>query len=202
MQLSAEQRRFLIREQIIGSGVVNVLANGVIAWITFRSFALVPMWGPLSWKQQSIAWDIIATTFCLPWLTCMVVTPLVRKATREGKVAPIPMPATEVAVLRWLPTRVVLRSFVVSWGTAALILPPAIGLLLLLDVDALTLAAFVSLKALFSGVLAALVTPLIALYAMTSVQSAAVDHGHSGGSEHAVGSRMGPIWRSPPDARQ
>ena len=61
------QRRFLILEQGIGTGLINVVLNGVIALLLFHSVETVPLWGPLS-----IAGDTLATTFLLPLLLLLV----------------------------------------------------------------------------------------------------------------------------------
>jgi hypothetical protein len=54
--MSPEHRRFLVLEQGIGSALFNFVLNGAIAWLLFRSFERVPLWG-----QQSIAGDTIGT---------------------------------------------------------------------------------------------------------------------------------------------
>jgi hypothetical protein len=65
----AAQRRFVLLDNGVGAFVVNLMINGVIAWLLFCKATRVPMWG-----QSSIAGDTIATAFLLPAITCLIVT--------------------------------------------------------------------------------------------------------------------------------
>jgi hypothetical protein len=67
--LTPAQRRFVLLDNGVGAFVVNLMINGVIAWLLFRKATRVPMWG-----QSSIAGDTIATAFLLPAITCLIVT--------------------------------------------------------------------------------------------------------------------------------
>jgi hypothetical protein len=82
--LTPAQRRFVLLDNVVGPFVVNLLINGVIAWLLFRKATHVPMWG-----QSSIAGDTIANAFLLPAITCLIVTPLARGRVRTGRVAAV-----------------------------------------------------------------------------------------------------------------
>src|SRR5262245_62452239 len=84
MKLSDRHRRFLLVEQGAIPTVFNLLLNGFIAWGLFRSSATVPLWG-----DSSVGVDLLATAFLLPFLTCVIVSSLVARHVRSGKVPPL-----------------------------------------------------------------------------------------------------------------
>jgi ribosomal protein S18 acetylase RimI-like enzyme len=157
--VSPEVRRFLWREHAVVGFVVNVLINGAIAWATFRGAPAIPRWG-----ASSIAGDTLATSFLLPAITCLIVTPLVRGAARRGA-APAhagALPNALAAFARPLLPRALLL------GLACLLVAGglAVALLQAAGVESLAFAPFVAGKALYAGVLAAFVQPAIAWLAL------------------------------------
>src|SRR5262245_56323764 len=85
MELSARHQRFLWLEQGVIPCVFNFALNAAIAWALFRSLPAVPLWG-----QSSVGGDLLATAFLLPFLTCLIVSALVARDVRAGKVPPLP----------------------------------------------------------------------------------------------------------------
>ena len=159
MQLSAEQRRFLWIGQSLVPFAINLVLNGAIGWAMFRGMEQVPFWG-----QSSIGGDTLGTSFFLPAITCLIVTPLVRGEVRKGAAA-----AFRGALAGWLrrfQRPLVLRACAI--GTVCIPFAGGLAVVLLsaLGVDALGFAPFLGWKALYAGVLAALVTPPIALLAL------------------------------------
>ena len=156
--MSPTHKRFLLVEQGVGSVVVNLAINGLIAFLTFRGAAAVPLWG-----QQSIAGDTVGTTFFLPLITCLIVTPLAGRQVRAGRVAPL---VGAPLGLQWMPARVFWRGATLGVITAAAIAPPTIAALVALGVTQQSFWGFVAFKAGFAAALGAVVTPLIALWAI------------------------------------
>ena len=159
MQLSAEQRRFLWIGQSLVPFAINLVLNGAIGWAMFRGMEQVPFWG-----QSSIGGDTLGTSFFLPAITCLIVTPLVRGQVRKGAA-----PAFRGALAGWLrPFQRPLVQRACAIGAVCIPLAGGLAVVLLsaLGVDALGFAPFLGWKALYAGVLAALVTPLIALLAL------------------------------------
>jgi hypothetical protein len=159
VQLSAEQRRFLWVGQSVVPFAINVVLNGAIGWAMFHGMATIPLWG-----SSSIGGDTLGTSFFLPAITCLIVTPLVRSQVRKGAA-----PAFDGALAGWL--RPFQRSLLVRAAALGLACVPlaggaAVALLAALGVTALDFAPFVGWKALYAGVLGALVTPAIALLAL------------------------------------
>jgi hypothetical protein len=159
MQLSAEQRRFLWLSQGVVGFAINVVINGAIGWATFRGVATIPLWG-----ASSIGGDTLGTSFFLPAITCLIVTPLVRGQVRKGAA-----PAFEGALAGWLrPFQRALPLRAVALGLVCIALAggAAVALLTALGVASLDFAPFLGWKALYAGVLAAFVQPAIALLAL------------------------------------
>lgn len=160
--MSSAHRRYLLLEHGVGAAVFNFLLNGAVAWLTFRGVARVPLWG-----YQSIAGDTIATSLLLPLITCLIVTRLARAHVQAGRVAPLRCSAVARGVLHWLPGGTLRRG--VSLGLTSIALPGAltVGALAVLGVAEMPHGSFLAFKACFAAALAALVTPVIALSAIT-----------------------------------
>lgn len=156
-----QHRRFLLLEQGVGSALFNFLLNGVIAWLVFGSLERVPLWG-----EQSIAGDTVGTAFLLPFFTCLIVTRLARGQVRSGKLPPLAWRRAEHAALGLLPHGTFARALVLGVVCVAVAAPPSLWLLGRLGVDDMSSWGFVAFKAGFAAVLAAIVTPLIALCAL------------------------------------
>lgn len=156
--MTRAQKRFLL-EQGGGSVVVNLLINGVIAFLMFRGATTVPLWG-----QQSIAGDTIGTTFFLPLFTCLIVTPLSRRRLRSGDLTPVPGAPLG---LRWLPQRTFWRGALLGLLTAIALGPLSVFALTSLGVTEQSFWGFVAFKALFAAALGVVMSPLIALWAIS-----------------------------------
>jgi hypothetical protein len=161
--MSSEHRRYLLLEHGLGSAAVNFVLNGAIAWLMFRGVTSVPLWG-----SQSIAGDTIGTSLFLPLITCVLVTRIARAHVGAGRVAPIGCSPMSQLVLRWLPAGTVRRG--VSLGLTSIALPGAltVGALAALGVAEMPRGSFLVFKASFAAVLAALVTPVIALWVIAA----------------------------------
>jgi len=156
--MSRAHGRYLLLEQGIGAGVVNFVINWVIAWAMFRGMASVPLRGDLS-----IANDTIGTTFFLPFLTTLFASQVVRGHVRRGRVPAWPWgDGAGRRVPRWLVVRGALFGIV----CVALVGVPTAYALGAAGVTAMDFRGFLTFKALFAAVLAALVTPFIARAAL------------------------------------
>lgn len=171
-RMSPAHRRFLLLEEGVGAAVVNLLLNAGIAAMLFRQNALVPLWG-----QQSIAGDTIGTTFLLPLLTCLIVTPLARKQIRDGRLPVLEWTRESHPMLGWLPAGTARRGFVLGVLCTAVVAPLAIWALGAAHVSGMSYWRFVTFKASFAALLGAVVTPVIALWAIAGVSLG----GQSGG---------------------
>jgi len=168
--MSSELRKTLVL-QALGAAVFNLLLNGGIAWLSFRGAVALPLWA----RGPCVAFDTIGTSLFLPLVTCLIMTPLVRRGARaagDGGAARGWTRATR-PFLRRLPRNFALRGLAVGLVSAALVAPAALALLSLAGVVAMNGGGIVVWKAVYSGVLAALVTPIFALGALADVAESA-----------------------------
>lgn len=167
--LTPEQTRFLRREQMIAPAVFNFVFNVGAGWLVFRQTQPVPIWFELSMPgllAPNLVGDILGMFFFLPFVTCLLVTPLVRRAAQAGKVTRVRLVAKQHPILRHFPASTWQRGALVGSVSALGIAPFAIGLLSLFGAEALPLATAVGLKGVLAAGLAALTTPWFALYVL------------------------------------
>lgn len=160
--LDLAHRRYLLIEQGVGSALFNLLLNGAIAWFMTRSLETVPLWG----RDVSIAGDTIGTTFMLPFFTCLFVTRFAHGHVASGKLPPVRWRREAHPALGRLPARTLPRALVLGLAGLIAIAPVAVWALVALEVRELGTGSFIAFKALFAAVLAALVTPIVALGAL------------------------------------
>ncbi len=160
--MSPDHWRFLVLEEGVGAAVVNFVINGIIAWTMFHGQDMVPLWG-----QQSIAGDTIGTTFLLPLITCLIVTPLARAQIRSGRLAPLGWTAASHPALGWLPASAFLRGVVLGVICTIAVAPAAVAVLGA-ELTFMSFWRFIVFKATFAAALGGLVTPAIALWAIAT----------------------------------
>jgi hypothetical protein len=159
MAASAELRRFLWIGHRAVPFAINVVLNAAIGWAMFRGATTIPLWG-----EASIGGDTLGTSFFLPAITCLIVTPLVRAEVRKGTA-----PAVHGGLAAWLRPfhrAVPLRALLLGLASLPLAGGLGVALLLGLGVETLGFGPFLGWKALYSGVLAACIQPAIALLAL------------------------------------
>jgi len=157
--MSPRHRSYLLLEQGIGSGIFNVVLNAAIAWLMFRGMTNVPLWG-----QQSIAGDTIGTAFILPLLTTLIASRVVRGHVRRGHVPALAWP--DASPGRWMPRGLTLRGVVLGIVCLLVVGFPATSALGAAGFDEMSFGGFIAFKALFAGVLATVVTPIVARLAL------------------------------------
>jgi hypothetical protein len=159
MQLTGVQRGYLLVGQVLVPILINLVLNGAIGFAMFRGASAVPLFG-----SQSILGDTLGTSFFLPAITCLIVTPIVRGHVRKGAAEPL-----RGALPGWLAFfRRALVPRALALGLAGVVLAGSLALVLFtaLGVESLAFTPFVAFKAVFAGLLGGIVTPLIALLAL------------------------------------
>lgn len=158
--MSAGYRKYLLGQAVVGA-VINFVLNGAIGWMLYRHLPRTPLYG-----EQSIAGDIVVTSLLLPLLVCLIVTPLVRREVQRGRLPAAdwlgPHSKQGARVLgNWL-----LRGVVLGVLSTLLVSPVAIWALRAVGVDGLDFWTFVTLKASIAATLAAVITPMVAAWAL------------------------------------
>ncbi len=157
--MPADYRKYLIGQSVAGAAI-NAILNAAIGWGLYRELSRVPLRG-----QQSIAADILATSRLLPILVCLIGTPLIRAELRKARLPAADWVGRDREFFR-LPRRLLLRALTLGVLCALLIGPPVIWLLNSLGLDGLEFGPFLAFKAGFAAALAALVTPIVAAFAL------------------------------------
>ena len=164
MTLSPQQRTFLVNEQIVGPVVINFGLNALDAWVAFRHFTPIP-----TWNIPGVAFDLTAVLYGLPFLLTVITTPIVKRAVRKGKVAPLPQGPSAYPILRLLPRHNFWRSLFVAIASVLLLSPPLLFVLWLLGIEQMTVTAYWVLKGCVCGALAGVLAPIATLFAMAQV---------------------------------
>ncbi len=162
MRLSSGQRRYLLVGQCIIPFAINFVLNGIIGFLMFRDVNPVPTWG----IESSAGPDLIGTCFFLPAITCLIVTPLVRRHVRSGMVERASRPEDLPSWLRPFRRPLATRCLLFGLIGLALVGGPVAGGLLSAAPAQFGLTFFLWSKASFSAVLGGVVTPIIGLVAL------------------------------------
>jgi len=173
MKLSRAQRQFLLVNQLIPAVLINFLINAVFGWLFFHTSPTVPLTQAFGANllPNSIALDLIPTTFFLLLFTSLVVSHQTRHHLQAGKVEPLdaPLPGAD----RYRPHSPFSSLHVATLITVALV-PLTVALLYGLDIRELPPWSFIWFKALYASLLAPLFTPLVVLLALTEREAAAI----------------------------
>lgn len=164
--MSGALRRFLIVDQGIVGFVINFLINAAIAWYFFRAMAEVPLIG----GSQNILGDIIGTFFLLPLIACVIVTPVVRRQVRSGKLAAFHWDRSGHRVFRLFPRSSFFRGVVLGIACTLVLGLPLFAIFLAAGVHSLSYWQFVFVKGIYAGTLAALIIPVMAYAALGDAQ--------------------------------
>jgi len=168
--MSPEHRSFLTVQQGVVAFVVNVILNGVIAWLIFRGVEQVPVLG-----GSGVAADLMITAFLLPFLTCMIVSRVVASQVRGGKVPRAEQGQLAVASASrgWWQRSIFQRSLFLGAIGILFAALPVVAALLLTKAPGFSSMDLVAFKALWAGLLACSVSPAIAWWAILSASEEA-----------------------------
>jgi hypothetical protein len=165
MELSERHRRFLWIEQGVVPGVFNLVLNAGIAWLLFRSLAEVPLWG-----ESSVGIDLLATGFLLPFLTCVIVSSLVARGVRDGKVPPLP--SAQLPHSQWFRRSASARGAALGIAGVLFGALPIVWALSLGQAQPFPFGHFVLFKAVWAAMLALMVTPVVGWWALANASRA------------------------------
>jgi hypothetical protein len=170
--LSDEHRSFIFWHAIVGAAFVNFVLSALIAWLSVRNEDSVPRWAaPLVDKPSTIG-DTLGTFFILPLLTCLIFTAVARRELRHNRVQPLGWTWSPKSALRRLPHGTLRRGVALGVLCTVALGPPAVALIIALDVKDLTVGEFVWYKGIFGVFLGMVVTPIVALWALSEAEPA------------------------------
>ncbi|HQX50822.1 MAG TPA: hypothetical protein PLY87_10620 [Planctomycetaceae bacterium] len=161
MKLPPGVPRYLLIGQVIIPFFVNIVVNTVLGVLAFRDRDAVMTW---SFDKGAVA-DSIGTCFFLPFITCLIATPIVRRQVAQGVVSPIP--AADLPLwMRYLSGPMLLRALKVGASGIVLLAGPVYGVYGLCAGESIETVRFIVIKAISAGVFGIFVTPLIAVLAL------------------------------------
>ncbi len=161
MELSDRHRHFLRIDQSLVPALFNVVINAVIAWAILRAHAEVPLWG-----EPSVGVDLLATGFLLPLLTCLIVSRLIAGQVRSGKLPPLA--SDQIGSRGWHHQSILKRGLFLGVVGVIFASAPVVAALEIDHAQPIELYTFVGFKAIWAGLFAAVLTPLIAWWALSS----------------------------------
>jgi hypothetical protein len=165
--LPAIHRRWILLNAIAITAVLNLVINAGIAWISAAGTTHVPLWATPVIGGPSTITDTLGTLLLLPMITNMLVTTAIRRDLRAGSLTRLCLAHSRYAFLRVLPQSRMLRGVRLGASCAAVLGVPAVAILIGTDFGGLSVFDFVLYQAILSLALGSLVTPAIALRAMS-----------------------------------
>lgn len=161
MELSKRHQQFLRVEQCAIPTLSNLVLNGLIVWVLNRSVPTIPLWG-----QPSIAVDLLATAFFLPFLICVIVSPQIKGKVKSGKLPPLPL--DQIPPSRWFRRSTWMRGLLLGILGVLFGALPVVWALSLGQAQPFPMPSFVAFKAVWAAMLASLVSPVIGWWALAS----------------------------------
>jgi len=154
--------RYLFIGQAVIPFFINVVVNIALGVLAFRGQEFVSTWA----MDKGAVADSIGTCFFLPFITCLIATPIVRRHVEKGVVNRV-SPNAAPQWIRLINNRLALRAAQFGFIGIVLFAGPVCGLYALLADDAIETVRFITIKAIFAGVFGFFVTPLIAFVALS-----------------------------------
>ena len=166
-ELTAEHRRWLLINAVLIAALANAVLNALIAWGSAASEDEIPLWAIPLVEGPSVVTDMVGTFFILPFLTTLAITTTAWHELRTGKIAPLRVDRSSDPLLSRLPRTRVRRGAYFGLLSVLLFAPLAVVIVVALDYGDIGVGEFVLFKAIFGVVLGLVVTPFIAVAALT-----------------------------------
>ncbi len=166
-ELAAEHRRWVLVNAVLIAALVNAVLNALIAWGSAANEDSIPLWAIPLVEGPSVVTDVVGTFFILPFLTTLLITTTAWHELRTGKIAPLSVDRSSDRLLSRLPRTRVRRGAYFGLLSMLLFAPLAVVIVLAFDYGDIGVGEFVLFKAIFGVVLGLVVTPFIAVAALT-----------------------------------
>lgn len=160
-ELSNKHRRFLLLDQGAFGIIPNLIINILITWALNRSESVIPLWG-----AKSVGSDLLVTAFVMPVLICLLVSPSIFGKVLSGKMPPL-FPE-QLPHWRWYRRSRLVRGILLGVAAVVFGAVPLVWALTLGQAQPFTLDSFVWFKAVWSTMLALVITPIIAWWALAN----------------------------------
>ena len=157
--------REVIKYLLIGQAVVpffiNIAVNMVIGTLTFRGQDSVETWT----QNKGAAADSIGTCFFLPFITCLIATPIVRSQLKN-KTAPRILASDVPRWTQLMSGPLLMRAAKFGIVGMLLLAAPVYAAYSVFAPDSIETMRFIAIKSILAGLFGILATPPIAFVAM------------------------------------
>ena len=153
--------RYLLVRYAIIPFFVNIVVNFAIGMLVFHGQESVATWA----ADGGAVADSIGTCFFLPFITCLIVSPIVRYELHQG-VADRISPRISPRWVRRMSGQLMIRAAKFGLMGVLLLAGPVCSLYCLFAGESIETVRFIAIKAISSGLLGFCVTPVIAFVAM------------------------------------
>ena len=168
--LPPSNRQWIIRYALGMTAITNLVIGGLLAWLTSIGHRHLDLGGVPLIAAPNLITDTLGTFVILPLTTAVLCSLGVRGFLSRGLIEPIRLPALAGPhLLDRLPNRDVRAGLVLAAWTTALLGPGACVLLVAVSSSGMSRGSFVLYKVLLGVALGAVITPLVALRAMSEV---------------------------------
>lgn len=164
-------RFYLLGQSCIGAALANAIINAGLGWAGVRGMATFPMW-----RVPGIAADLAGTAFGVTFGTCLVMAFTVPRDVGRGKIAPFELSPRVASLVARFPRKTFSRALGLGLLSIAFALP-VIAALAGLGTGLMRSSDYVVLKAAFSAVEGAIVTPFIVIGVLADVPRARPEPG-------------------------
>lgn len=161
MKLSEAHKQYLLSEQIINPALVNLVANGAISWLSLRNATMI-----YYWKESPLGPDLLLTGFLLPFIMTMINSRLIAGRVYKGDLDHIP--TVKFGPRGWHSRPIFIRSMFLGVLGVLLFALPTLLILPLIWPAPLFFWGVVVFKAIWAAVLAVLICPVVAVWAIQS----------------------------------
>ena len=152
-------KRYLMVEQSFKPALINLILNGLIAWVVFRSAVRMTFW-----SESAIGTDLLLTAFLLPFIVAMVNLRVVANKARKGELVWFnELSFTNSGLSR---RSILFLSVILGCVGVIVFAGPALLVLPWFWPEPLQLWDYVVFKSVWAAVLAALICPIIAVWAL------------------------------------
>jgi hypothetical protein len=163
--LPAPHRRWIVLNALLVTALINLVVNAALAWLGVRGADVPLMAVPL--LETSTIVDTVGTFFILPLVTCLLCTSAVWYERRNRELPALDWTRASHQWLAAPPWSRLGRGLRLGALVTVVLAPPGVVVLVLTDFGGISTGQFVLYKAILGVALGAVVTPLIALWAMS-----------------------------------
>jgi hypothetical protein len=141
---------------------INFTINFVTGWLTFRGSPTVSTWA----FDKGAALDTIGTCYFLPAITCLICTTIVRRHVQRGVMPLLPIQDAP-RWIQWFRGHLLWRATKFGIVGLTVFAGPVYAAYCVFAEDTISTPQFLLIKIAFAVALGIVVTPLIALVALT-----------------------------------